>query len=47
VYVLRDKKVLTDPIEKDDEQIIIKISSTDAPIKESEGPIVIDNLDQI
>jgi len=46
VYVLRDKKVLTDPIEKDDEQIIIKISSVDAPIKESEGPIVIDNLDQ-
>ena len=46
VYVLRDKKVLTNPIEKDDEQIIIKISSVDAPIKESEGPIVIDNLDQ-
>ena len=46
MYVLRDKKVLTDPIEKDDEQIIIKISSVDAPIKESEGSIVIDNLDQ-
>ena len=46
MYVLRDKKVLTDPIEKDDEQIIIKISSADAPIKKSEGPIVIDNLDQ-
>ena len=46
MYVLRDKKVLTDPIEKDDEQIIIKISSVDAPIKESEGPIVIDNLDK-
>ena len=44
--MLRDKKVLTNPIEKANEQIIIKISSTDAPIKESEGPIVIDNLDQ-
>ena len=44
--MLRDKKVLTNPIEKSDEQIIIKISSVDAPIKESEGPIVIDNLDQ-
>ena len=46
VYLLRDKKVLTDPIEKDDEKIVIKISSADAPIKESEGPIVIDNLNQ-
>jgi len=46
VYVLRDKKVLTNPIDKDDEQIIIKISSADAPIKETKGPIVIDNLDQ-
>ena len=40
------KKVLTNPIEKVDEQIISKISSADAPIKASEGPIVIDNLDQ-
>ena len=40
------KKVLTNPIEKVDEQIISKISSADAPIKESEGPIVIDNLNQ-
>jgi len=46
VYVLRDKKVLTNPIENTDEQIINKISSADAPIKKSEGPIVIDNLDQ-
>ena len=46
MYVLRDKKVLTNPIDKDDEQIIIKISSADAPIKETKGPIVIDNLDQ-
>ena len=46
VYVLRDKEVLTNPIRKADEQIIIKIGSADAPITESEGPIVIDNLDQ-
>jgi hypothetical protein len=46
VYVLTNKKVLTNPIGKADEQIIIKIGSADAPIKESEGPIVIDNLDQ-
>ena len=43
---MRDKKVLTNPIEKSDEQIIIKISSANALIKESEGPIVIDNLVQ-
>ena len=46
VYVLGDKEVLTNPIRKADEQIIIKFGSADAPIKESEGPIVIDNLDQ-
>ena len=46
VYVLRDKEALTNPIRKADEQIIIKIGSADAPITESEGPIVIDNLDQ-
>ena len=46
VYVLRDKNVLTNPIENTDEQIISKISSADAPIKKSEGSIVIDNLDQ-
>ena len=46
VYMLRDKKFLTNPIEKADEQIIIKIVSADVPIKEIEGPIVIDNLDQ-
>jgi hypothetical protein len=44
VYVLRDKEVLTNPIEKADEQIIIKIGSADVPIKEIEGPIVISNL---
>jgi len=46
VHVLRDKEVLINPIEKADEQIIIKIGSADAPIKESEGPTVIGNLDQ-
>ena len=46
MYVLRDKNVLTNPIENTDEQIISKISSADAPIKESEGPIVIYNLNQ-
>jgi hypothetical protein len=46
VYVLRDKKVLINPTRKADEQIVIKIGPTIAPIKESEGPIVIDNLDQ-
>jgi hypothetical protein len=46
VYVLRDKKVLINPIRKADEQIVIKIDLAGAPIKESEGPIVIDNLDQ-
>jgi hypothetical protein len=46
VYVLRDKKVLTNSIEKADEQIIIKINSIGVPIKQIEGPIVIDNLDQ-
>jgi hypothetical protein len=46
VYVLRDKKVLINPTRKADEQIVIKISPTGAPIKESEEPIVIDNLDQ-
>ena len=46
MYVLRDKEVLINPIEKADEQIIIKIGSADAPIKESEGPTVIGNLDQ-
>ena len=39
-------EVLTNPIRKADEQIIIKFGSADAPIKESEEPIVIDNLDQ-
>jgi len=46
VYALRVKEVLTHPIRKADEQIVIKFGSVDAPIKESEGPIVIDNLDQ-
>jgi hypothetical protein len=46
VYVLRDKEVLINPIEKADEQIIMKIGSADASINESEGPIIIDNLDQ-
>jgi hypothetical protein len=46
VYVLRDKKVLINPTRNADEQIVIKISLAGAPIKESEGPIVIDNLDQ-
>jgi hypothetical protein len=46
VYVLRDKEVLINPIEKVDEQIIIKIDSTSVPIKGIEGPIVISNLDQ-
>ena len=45
VYVLRNKEVLTNPIGKADEQIIIKIVSAYFSIKESEGPIVIDNLD--
>jgi hypothetical protein len=44
--VSRDKKVLINPTRKADEQIVIKISPAGAPIKESEGPIVIDNLDQ-
>jgi len=44
--VLRDKKVLINPTRKADEQIVIKIGPASAPIKESEGPIVIDNLDQ-
>ena len=43
--MLRDKEVLTNPIRKADEQIIIKISSIDVPIKKIEGLIVIDNLD--
>jgi hypothetical protein len=42
----RDKEVLTNPVEKAHEQIIIKIGYTDVSIKEIEGPIVIDNLDQ-
>jgi hypothetical protein len=46
VYVLRDKKVLINPTRKADEQIVIKIGPVGAPIKESEGLIVIDNLDQ-
>ena len=46
VYMLRDKKFLTNVIEKADKQIIIKIGSADVPIKEIEGSIVIDNLDQ-
>jgi hypothetical protein len=46
VYMLRNKKVLINPTRKADEQIVIKISPAGAPIKESEGPIVIDNLDQ-
>ena len=45
VYVLRDKEVLVNPTRKADEQIIIKIVSAYFSIKESEGPIVIDNLD--
>ena len=44
--MLRDMEVLANPVEKSDEQIIIKISSVDVPIKEIEGPIVIGNLDQ-
>jgi hypothetical protein len=44
--MLRDKKVLINPTRKADEQIVIKISPAGAPIKESEGAIVIDNLDQ-
>ena len=39
-------EVLANPVEKSGEQIIIKISSVDVPIKEIEGPIVISNLDQ-
>jgi hypothetical protein len=39
VYVLTNKEVLTNPIGKADKQIIIKIGSADALIKESEGPI--------
>ena len=46
VYVLRDKEVLINPTRKADEQIVIKIGPAGAPIKESEEPIVIDNLDQ-
>jgi hypothetical protein len=44
--VLRDKEVLTNPIGKAGEQIIIKMGSVDFSIKESEGPTIIDNLDQ-
>jgi hypothetical protein len=44
--VLRDTEVLTNPLEKAHEQIIIKIGYTDVSIKEIEGPIVIGNLDQ-
>ena len=44
--MLRDMEVLANPVEKSDEQIIIKISSVDVPIKEIEGPIVLGNLDQ-
>jgi hypothetical protein len=46
VYMLRDKKVLINPTRNIDEQIVIKIGPVGAPIKESERPIVIDNLDQ-
>ena len=46
VYMLRDKKFLTNHIEKANEQIVIKIGSVDVLIKEIEGPIVINNLDQ-
>ena len=46
VYVLRDKKVLINPTRKANEQIVNKIGPASALIKESEGPIVIDNLDQ-
>ena len=46
VYVFRDKEVLINPTRKADEQIVIKIGPAGAPIKESEEPIVIDNLDQ-
>ena len=46
VYVLWDKEVLINPTRKADEQIVIKIGPAGAPIKESEEPIVIDNLDQ-
>jgi hypothetical protein len=41
-----DTKVLINPTRKADEQIVIKIDPAGAPIKESEVPIVIDNLDQ-
>ena len=44
--MLRDKKVLINPTRKADEQIVNKISSIGAPIKESEGSIIIDDLDQ-
>ena len=44
--MLRVKEVLTHPIRKADEHIVIKFGSADAPIKESEGPIVIYNLNQ-
>ena len=44
--MLRDKEVLSNPVEKAHEQIIVKIGSTDVSIKEIEGPIVIGNLDQ-
>jgi hypothetical protein len=44
--VLRDKKYLINPTRKANKQIVIKIGPAGAPIKESEGSIVIDNLDQ-
>jgi hypothetical protein len=46
VYVLRDKNVFINPTRKADEQIVIKIGPVGALMKESEGPIVIDNLNQ-
>jgi hypothetical protein len=46
VHVLWDNKVLINLTRKADEQIAIKIGPASAPIKESEGPIIVDNLDQ-
>jgi hypothetical protein len=42
--VPREKEVLVDPVKKGNEIVTIKIYSTDIPIKEIEGLIVISNL---
>jgi hypothetical protein len=42
--VPREKEVLVDPVKKGNEIVTIKIYSTDIPIKEIKGLIVISNL---